>query len=66
MLVRWMMRRALRDVPVWVQVAGVAALLAYIGWYNFLRMPTGGILTAHSEIDRPIYSYWVNDNWGGI
>ncbi|MDR5868437.1 DUF3304 domain-containing protein [Halomonas koreensis] len=65
MLVRWMIRRALRDVPVWVQVVGVAALLAYIGWYSFLRMPTGGTLQSHSYIDRSIYSYWVNDNWGG-
>ncbi|WP_428976906.1 DUF3304 domain-containing protein [Halomonas caseinilytica] len=28
-------------------------------------MPTGGTLQSHSYIDRPIYSYWVNDNWGG-
>ncbi len=65
MLVRWMMRRVLRDVPVWVQVVGVAALLAYVGWYNFLRMPAGGSLRGYSYIDRPIYRYWINDNWGG-
>ncbi|WP_355661866.1 DUF3304 domain-containing protein [Halomonas salifodinae] len=28
-------------------------------------MPTGGSLTGHTHIDRPIYSFWVNDNWGG-
>lgn len=65
MLVRWAMRRILDALPVWLQVLLVAALLAYWGWHESLRMPTGGALQSHSHIDRPIYSYWVNDNWGG-
>ncbi|PSJ20591.1 hypothetical protein CVH10_16730 [Halomonas sp. ND22Bw] len=65
MLVRWIFRRIFRDVPAWIKVAVVLAVLAYVGWYNFIRMPTGGTLQSHSYIDRPIYSYWVNDNWGG-
>lgn len=65
MLVRCLFRRVLRGVPTWILVVGVLVILAYVGWYNFLRMPTGGTLQSHSYIDRPIYSYWVNDNWGG-
>lgn len=65
MLVRWVIRRVFRDVPTWIQVTGVVAILAYVGWYNFLRMPTSGSLVGHKYIERPIYSYWVNDNWGG-
>ncbi|SJK83871.1 DUF3304 family protein [Halomonas elongata DSM 2581] len=65
MLGRWVFRRVFRGVPTWIQVVGVLAILAYVGWYNFLRMPEGGSLRGHSYIDRPIYSYWVNDNWGG-
>ncbi|MES3677893.1 hypothetical protein QC589_18270 [Halomonas elongata] len=65
MLVRWVIRRVFRDVPTWIKVVGVVAILAYVGWYNFLRMPTGGSLVGHKYIERPIYSYWVNDNWGG-
>lgn len=65
MLFRWAMRRIFRDIPTWIQVALVASLLAYWGWHEFLRMPTGGSLRSYSHIDRPIYSYWVNDNWGG-
>lgn len=65
MLVRWAMRRILDALPVWLQVLLVATLLAYWGWHEFLRMPTGGALASHIEIDQPIYSYWVNDNWGG-
>lgn len=37
--------------------------VAYIVWqYN--RMP-GAALYVHNETDRPIFSYFVNDNWGG-
>jgi hypothetical protein len=37
--------------------------VAYIIWqYN--RMP-GATLYVHNHTDRPIFSYFVNDNWGG-
>jgi len=32
--------------------------------YGALRTP-GAMLTSESYMDRPIFSYWVNDNWGG-
>lgn len=27
--------------------------------------PGGASLYGHNHTDRPIFSYWVNDNWGG-
>lgn len=32
--------------------------------YGVLRTP-GAMLTSENYMDRPVFSYWVNDNWGG-
>jgi len=32
--------------------------------YGVLRTP-GAALMSHNYMDRPVFSYWVNDNWGG-
>jgi hypothetical protein len=41
----------------------VFVFVAYFVWqYN--RMP-GATLYVHNHTDRPIFSYFVNDNWGG-
>ena len=29
------------------------------------QSPGGAALYVHNHSDRPIFSYWVNDNWGG-
>lgn len=29
------------------------------------QKPGGAALSGHNHTDRPIFSYWVNDNWGG-
>ncbi len=29
------------------------------------QRPGGATLYVHNHTDRPIFSYWVNDNWGG-
>ena len=41
-------------------------LLPLLGLYLYgqLRTP-GAMLTSENYTDRPIFSYWVNDNWGG-
>jgi hypothetical protein len=44
---------------------GLLALLvlSYVAWaYN--QMP-GATLYGHNHTDRPVFSYFVNDNWGG-
>lgn len=38
-------------------------VVAFFTW-QALRMP-GAALYGHNHTDRPIFSYFVNDNWGG-
>jgi len=38
-------------------------IVVYVIWLA-LRMP-GAALYVHNHTDRPIFSYFVNDNWGG-
>jgi len=35
----------------------------YLLWQY--QRPGGAFLYGHNHMDRPIFSYWVNDNWGG-
>ena len=41
--------------------------LALIGGYLLwqYQRPAGAALYGHNHTDRPIFSYWVNDIWGG-
>lgn len=41
--------------------------LTLIGSYVFwqYQRPGGAALYGHNHTDRPVFSYWVNDNWGG-
>lgn len=41
--------------------------LTLIGGYLFwqYQRPGGAFLYGHNHTDRPIFSYWVNDKWGG-
>ncbi|WP_134677929.1 DUF3304 domain-containing protein [Ectopseudomonas khazarica] len=41
----------------------VALVLAYVAW-AYTRMP-GAILYGHNHTDRPVFSYAVNEAWGG-
>ncbi|MFC3284003.1 DUF3304 domain-containing protein [Litchfieldella rifensis] len=61
MLFRWAFDRF---VPVWLQVVFVAGLIAAVAWQDYSRRDTGR-LKSHNHTGRPIFSYWVNDNWGG-
>ena len=40
-----------------------ACALAYIAW-AFMQTP-GAVLYVHNHTERPIFSYSVNDAWGG-
>ena len=44
----------------WVVLTAVSGL-----WLWKYFTPQGGALYGHNHTDRPIYSYWINDNWGG-
>lgn len=41
--------------------------LSLIGGYLFwqYQRPDGAFLYGHNHTERPIFSYWVNDKWGG-
>lgn len=41
--------------------------LSLIGGYLLwqYQRPAGAALYIHNHTDRPIFSYWVNDRWGG-
>jgi len=59
---RWRnLPRALRGLLIalcWLLLIG-----GYLLW-QYLR-PQGAALYGHNHTQRPIFSYWVNDNWGG-
>ncbi len=38
-------------------------ILVYVAW-AYTRMP-GAILYGHNHTNRPVFSYFVNENWGG-
>lgn len=41
-------------------------LLPFIGSYLYNQFRTSGaMLTSENYMDRPIFSFWVNDFWGG-
>ena len=47
-----------------LSLASVGLLvLAYVAW-AYTQMP-GALLYVHNHTDRPIFSYAVNDAWGG-
>lgn len=49
----------------WMLIAGfyLALIASFIVWQS-QRLP-GAALYVHNHTDRPIFSYSVNDNWGG-
>lgn len=55
---RWQRRR-------WV-ISLLIVLLPLLALYLYgqLRTP-GAMLTSENYMVRPVFSYWVNDNWGG-
>ncbi len=47
-----------------LSLASVGLLvLGYVAW-AYTQMP-GALLYGHNHTDRPVFSYFVNDNWGG-
>ncbi|PXX73019.1 Protein of unknown function [Pseudomonas sp. LAMO17WK12:I10] len=59
---RWKSLSGLQKTLINLLVWG-ALIAAYFIW-QYSRMP-GAALYGHNHTDRPIFSYFVNDNWGG-
>ena len=55
---RWRRRRLILCLAI------VLLPLLALYLYGALRTP-GAMLTSENYMDRPVGSYWVNDNWGG-
>src|SRR5690606_40227610 len=45
-------------------LAGIGMVIGIPVLIQSLQTP-GAALYVHNHTDRPIYSYWVNGNWGG-
>lgn len=63
-----MIRQRWRSLPTslrWTLI--LTFYLTLIGSYVFwqYQRPGGAALYGHNHTDRPVFSYWVNDNWGG-
>ncbi|MBE0403987.1 DUF3304 domain-containing protein [Halomonas citrativorans] len=65
MLVRWAISRYMRLIPIWLQVLLAALVVLWLAWSMLFNTSKSGSLMGHSHIDRPIYSFWVDGNWGG-
>ena len=62
LLQRWRnLPRALRGLL--IALSWLLAIGGYLLW-QYLR-PQGAALYGHNHTQRPIFSYWVNDKWGG-
>ncbi|WP_164486176.1 DUF3304 domain-containing protein [Pseudomonas chlororaphis] len=59
---RWKSLSGLQKTLINLLVVG-GLIAAYFIW-QYSRTP-GAMLYGHNHTDRPIFSYFVNDNWGG-
>lgn len=65
MLARWAINRFFRLIPVWLQVVMFGGIALALAWQAFSSSSVSGSLAGYNHTERPIFSYWVNDNWGG-
>lgn len=65
MIARWAISRYMRLIPIWFQVLLATLVVVWLAWSMLFNTSKSGSLMGHSHIDRPIYSFWVDGNWGG-
>ncbi|WP_083517508.1 DUF3304 domain-containing protein [Halomonas chromatireducens] len=65
MLANWAIRRFFRLIPAWLQVVMIGAIVITLAWQALFPSSVSGSLAGYNHTDRPIFSYWVNANWGG-
>ncbi|RHW19508.1 hypothetical protein C2846_18465 [Pseudomonas jilinensis] len=56
------------SLPTWLRwslmlMFYLTLIVSFVMWQY--QRPGGAALSGHNHTDRPIFSYWVNDNWGG-
>lgn len=65
MLVRWAIRRYMRLIPIWLQVLLAGIVVIWLAWSILFNTSKSGSLAGYNHTDRPVFSYWVDGNWGG-
>ncbi|WP_445010112.1 DUF3304 domain-containing protein [Vreelandella stevensii] len=65
MLVRWAISRYLRLLPAWLKILLAGLFLIWLAWEMILNTSKNGSLAGYNHTERPIFSYWVDGNWGG-
>lgn len=65
MIANWAMNRFFRLIPVWLQAVLVVGVLAAVLWQNVLSSSVSGSIAGYNHTDRPIFRFWVNENYGG-
>ncbi|WP_234293591.1 DUF3304 domain-containing protein [Billgrantia desiderata] len=65
MLANFVIRRFFRLVPIWLQIALVGGVIAIVSWQSVLSPSVSGSIAGYNHTDRPIFRFWVNDNYGG-
>lgn len=65
MLVRWTISRYLRLLPAWLKILLAGLFLIWLAWEMIFNTSKNGSLAGYNHTERPIFSYWVDGNWGG-
>ncbi|WP_366070380.1 DUF3304 domain-containing protein [Halomonas sp. CnH100-B] len=55
----------MRLIPVWLQIVLAALVIVWLAWSMLFNPSISGSLIGHNHTDRPIGSFWLDDNWGG-
>lgn len=65
MLVRWAVSRYMRLLPTWLKFSLAGLVVIWVAWSMLFNSSKSGSLAGYNHTDRPVFSYWVDDNWGG-
>lgn len=65
MLVRWAIRRYMRLLPNWLKITLAGLGVIWVAWSMLFNSSKSGSLAGYNHTNRPIFSYWVDGNWGG-
>lgn len=65
MLVRWAISRYMRLIPSWLKVILAGLGVIWVAWSMLFNSSKSGSLAGYNHTNRPIFSYWVDGNWGG-
>lgn len=65
MLANWAMNRFFRLIPIWLQVFMVGAIVVTLAWQYYFPSSVSGSLAGYNHTDRPIFRFWINNNYGG-